>query len=126
MLINEYRLAKQNEAIEEEISNLIIEEPTTKDKTDKNDEDEGEEATTEVQLTPEQQWSKLRQDYPNVIFPANIQLKYAKLYAENQDFVGYLSADGVGLNLPVVQGKDDEVYLKKNFYGKTTKYGCPL
>lgn len=121
MLINEFRLAQQNENVEEEVSNLIIEEATTK-KNNKGDKQE----TTEVELTPEQQWAKLRQEYPNVIFPANIQLKYAKLYAENQDFVGYLSADGVGLNLPVVQGKDDEEYLKKNFYGKNTKYGCPF
>ena len=122
MLINEYRLAKQNENIEEDISNLIIEEPTTKKKNNKDDKEE----PTEVQLTPEQQWAKIKQEYPSVIFPANIQLKYAKLYAENQDFVGYLSADGVGLNLPVVQANDDEEYLKKNFYGQTTKYGCPF
>lgn len=122
MLINEFRLAEQNEDVENEISNLIIEEPTT----EKGKDNEGEEEPTEVQLTPEQQWAKIKQEYPNVIFPANIQLKYAKLYAENQDFVGYLSAEGVGLNLPVVQAKDDEEYLKKNFYGQTTKYGCPF
>lgn len=122
MLINEFRLAEQNEDLEDDISNLIIEEPTTKKKNNK----ESEEEPTEVQLTPEQQWAKIKQEYPNVIFPANIQLKYAKLYAENQDFVGYLSADGVGLNLPVVQANDDEEYLKKNFYGQTTKYGCPF
>lgn len=122
MLINELRLAIQNENVEEDISNLIIEEPTTKKKNDKDDKEE----PTEVQLTPEQQWAKIKQEYPNVIFPANIQLKYAKLYAENQDFVGYLSADGVGLNLPVVQANDDEEYLKKNFYGQSTKYGCPF
>ncbi len=120
MLINEYRLAKQNENVEEEASNLIIEEATTNKKDDKDDDE------PEVQLTPEQQWAQIKQEYPNVIFPANIQLKYAKLYAENQDFVGYLSAEGVGLNLPVVQSNNDEEYLKKNFYGQSTKYGCPF
>ncbi|MBQ7295045.1 MAG: class B sortase [Clostridia bacterium] len=124
MLINEFRLAKQNENVEEKASNLIIEEATTTKAEDKNDEDEND--TTEVQLTPEQQWAQIKQEYPSVIFPANIQLKYAKLYAENQDFVGYLSADAVNLNLPVVQANDDEEYLKKNFYGQTTKYGCPF
>lgn len=123
MLLNEYRLAQQNEDVEQEVSDLIIEEATTK-KNNKNDKDKQD--VTEVQLTPEQQWAQIKMEYPNVIFPANIQLKYAKLYAENQDFVGYLSADGVGLNLPVVQAEDDEEYLKKNFYGKTTKYGCPF
>lgn len=124
MLINEYRLAKQNENVEEEASNLIIEEATTKKDDGKSD--ENEEDPTEVQLTPEQQWAQIKQEYPSVIFPANIQLKYAKLYAENQDFVGYLSADAVNLNLPVVQTNNDEEYLKKNFYGQTTKYGCPF
>lgn len=122
MLINEYRLARQNERVEEDASNLIIEEATTDKKGDKD----GKEDEPEVQLTPEQQWAQLKQEYPNVIFPANIQLKYAKLYAENQDFVGYLSAEAVNLNLPVVQSNNDEEYLKKNFYGQTTKYGCPF
>ncbi len=124
MLINEYRLAKQNEDVEKDASDLIITEPTTaeKDKDDKNDKDE----PTTAPLTPEQQWAQIKQEYPSVIFPANIQLKYAKLYAENTDFVGYLSADGVNLNLPVVQTDNDEEYLKKNFYGASTKYGCPF
>lgn len=115
MLINEWRLAKQNDDVEDEASNLIITEPTT-----------DEDSQQEEELTPEQQWAQIKQEYPNIIFPANIQLKYAKLYAENTDFVGYLSADGVNLNLPVVQTDNDEEYLKKNFYGKTTKYGCPF
>lgn len=116
MLLNEWRLARQNDKLEQDASNLIIDEPTT-------EKDEPEE---EVELTVEQQWAKIKQEYPNVIFPANIQLKYAKLYAQNTDFVGYLSADGVKLNLPVVQTDNDEEYLKKNFYGQSTKYGCPF
>ena len=40
--------------------------------------------------------------------------------------MGYLSAEAVNLNLPVVQTSNDEEYLKKNFYGQTTKYGCPF
>lgn len=116
MLLNEWRLARQNDKLEQDASNLIIDEPTT-------EKDEPEE---EVKLTVEQQWAKIKQEYPNVIFPANIQLKYAKLYAQNTDFVGYLSADGVKLNLPVVQTDNDEEYLKKNFYGQSTKYGCPF
>lgn len=118
MLLNEWRLAKQNDDIEDKASDLIIDDATT-NKDDKAKEEE-------VPLTPEQQWAKIKQEYPNVIFPSNIQLKYAKLYAENTDFVGYLTAKGVGLNLPVVQTDNDEKYLKKNFYGQSTKYGCPF
>lgn len=119
MLINEFRLSKENEDVMEDASNLILTE-TSADKD--NDEDE----TTTKALTPEEQWQQIKEDYPNVLFPANIQLKYAKLYGENQDFVGYLSADGINLNLPVVQTDNDEVYLNKNFYGSSTKYGCPF
>lgn len=130
MLLNEYRLSRENEKTMDEVSGLIIEEATTeKKKPSKNpSKPKDEEKEPTKPLTPEQQWAQIKAEYPNVIFPANLQLKYAKLYATNKDFVGYLSADGVNLNLPVVQRKDDEdeYYLKKNFYGKTTKYGCPF
>ena len=120
MLINEWRLSKENDNVMEEAEELILTEAPTK-KDDKDDDKD----TTEA-LSPEEQWQQIKKDYPNVLFPANIQLKYAKLYGENQEFVGYLSADGVNLNLPVVQTDNDEVYLNKNFYGTKTKYGCPF
>ncbi|MBR2079534.1 MAG: class B sortase, partial [Clostridia bacterium] len=116
MLINEWRLSKQNDNIMEEVSGLIIDE-------NENDPAKPEE---DKELTPEQQWKKIKKEYPNVIFPEGMQVKYAKLYATNPEFVGYLSADGVNLNLPVVQSKDDRKYLEKNFYLQKTKYGCPF
>ena len=131
VLIREYKLHKDNEKLEAEISNLIIEDNTTTTvpkTTAKAEKPQKTTAapTTAAPLTPEQKWAQIKAEYPNVIFPPNLQYKYAKLYATNQDFVGYLSADGVGLSLPVVQTTDDEKYLSKNFYGKTTKYGCPF
>ena len=122
MLLNEWRLSNQNDNVMEEAEGLIITD-TTKDSSNK---DKDKDKTTTQALTPEEQWAQIKKDYPNVLFPANIQLKYAKLYGENQDFVGYLSADGINLNLPVVQTDNDEVYLNKNFYGTKTKYGCPF
>ena len=122
MLLNEWRLSRQNDSVMEEAGDLIITQQTNTDKDDKKDKDK----TTTKALTPEEQWAEIKATYPDVLFPANIQLKYAKLYGENQDFVGYLSADGVNLNLPVVQTTNDEVYLNKNFYGAKTKYGCPF
>lgn len=117
MLLNEWRLSKQNDNIMEEMSDLIIDKPQKH--PDKEDEPEKE-------LTLEEQWAEIKKEYPNVIFPEGIQVKYAKLYATNPEFVGYLSADGVNLNLPVVQAKDDKKYLEKNFKLQTTKYGCPF
>ena len=134
VLIREYKLHKDNQNLEAEISNLIIDVPetTTKkkpDKTEKTTKSKDKTTTaapTTRAPTPEEQWEQIKAEYPNVVFPPNLQLKYAKLYATNQDFVGYLSAEGVGLNLPVVQTTDDEKYLSKNFYGQSTKYGCPF
>lgn len=121
MLLNEWRLSNENNNVLEEAEELIITESTT----NKKDKDKDKDKTTTKPLTPEEQWAQIKVDYPNVLFPANIQLKYARLYGENQDFVGYISADGVNLNLPVVQTNNNDTYLKKNFYGSTTKYGCP-
>ncbi len=132
MLLNEYRLSSENNKLEEGISDLIITEPSTskengdnKESTKKNEKDNKDKTTTAA-LTPEQQWAQIQKEYPNVIFPMGLQLKYARLYATNQDFVGYLEADGIGLSLPIVQAENDSKYLEKNFYGKSTKYGCPF
>ncbi len=130
MLINQWRLSEENKNLEDEISDLIIEvtEPSTtkKPKKDKNNKTTKPAETTEPPLTPAQQWEQIKAEYPNVIFPVDLQLKYARLYATNQDFVGYLSAEGVKLSLPIVQTDNDEDYMNKNFYGKSTKYGCPF
>lgn len=133
MLLNEYRLSKENDNLEEGISNLIVTEPTEPvteaTAPDNNEKTTKEAETTTAPLTPEQQWAKLQSEYPNLIFPQGLQLKYAKLYATNQDFVGYLEAKGINLSLPIVQTNHEDTkspYLKKNFYGKSTKYGCPF
>ena len=120
VLLREYKLSKDNKELEAEVSDLIVDVPETTKPKKNNKED------TEVVLSVEQQWNDIRAQYPNVIFPPKMQLKYAKLYATNSDFAGYLSADGINLSLPVVQTRDDETYLNKNFYGQTTKYGCPF
>lgn len=134
MLINEYRLSSENNKLEEGISDLIITEPSaeTTEESGKDDKettkkkDKDKDKTTTAALTPEQQWAEIQKEYPNVIFPMGLQLKYAKLYATNQDFVGYLEAKGINLSLPIVQAENDKKYLEKNFYGKSTKYGCPF
>ena len=140
MLFNEYRLSKENDEVMQDVENMIIDVPTTvqvtqdeattkKSGSKKPSSSQKTTATTKPQttvLTEQQQWDKLKSEYPGVVFPMNLQLKYAKLYAENQDFVGYLSAEGINMSLPIVQAQDDEEYLEKNFYGNKTKYGCPF
>ena len=131
MLLNQWRLSAENKNLESEISDLIIDVPETEAPTKKPSKNNNNKTTkpadtTEQVLTPAQQWAQIKAEYPNVIFPVDLQLKYAKLYATNQDFVGYLSAEGVKLSLPIVQTDNDEDYMNKNFYGKSTKYGCPF
>ena len=135
-LYNEYRLHKKNEQIMSNISDLIITEPTvapptTTDPADitattKKPNKTTTKPTTTRPLTPAEQWEQLKRENPDLIFPQNMQLKYAKLYAQNPDFVGYLYAEGSELDSPIVQGEDDEEYVEKDFYGEETKYACPF
>ena len=50
--------------------------------------------------------------------------KYAGLYEENPDLIGWLSIEGMKINYPVMQCSDDEYYLHHDFYGNEDKYGC--
>ncbi len=124
MLIKEFYLSSENNKLEEGVSDLIVTEPVT-ETTKKNEKPEKNKTTTAAP-TPEQQWAQLQKEYPQVIFPIGLQLKYARLYATNPDFVGYLEAKGVNLSLPIVQTENDTDYMRRNFYGKSTKYGCPF
>lgn len=134
-LINEWRMSDQNEQEAEDAQQLIIDdviepvpdEPSgDEEPSDEGNDNAGEDEPQVQQMTVEEKWAEIRKEYPKVDFPSELQLKYAKLYATNKDFVGYLSAEGVGMDLPIVQGDDDETYLKKSFFGKNTKYGCPF
>ena len=125
-LINEYRLHRENQKLESDLANLTVEEEETTKKSKKKDKKNEKTEATETTLSTAQKWAQIKEEYPNTKFPEELQLKYAKLYATNNEFVGYLEAKGVGLSLPVVQTDDDETYLNKNFYGASTKYGCPF
>lgn len=50
--------------------------------------------------------------------------KYAGLYEENPDLIGWLSIEGMEISYPVMQCSDDEYYLHHDFYGNEDKYGC--
>lgn len=50
--------------------------------------------------------------------------KFSALYAENEDIVGWLSVPGTVIDYPVMQCKDNEYYLRHNFYGEEDRYGC--
>ncbi len=134
-IANHFIQIERNKQWEDEMSNLTLpditeEQPTKKSKKKKTNTEEESTTETTRPLTIEEQWAKLRQDYPNVVFPDGLSLKYAKMYAINQDFVGYVSIDEFGIGLPVVQSQKDTAtenyYLRRNFYKNYSVYGCPF
>ncbi len=81
----------------------------------------------------EQRWAEIRAKYPDVDFPEGMNIKYAELYAKNQDLVGWLKIDNTNIDTPIVQSRpdadgniNDEYYLRRNFYKKDDKYGNPF
>lgn len=46
-----------------------------------------------------------------------VNTEYAPMYGINKDFVGWLTIMNTNINYPVVQGKDNDEYLHKDFYG---------
>ncbi len=71
----------------------------------------------------EQEWAKIESKYPNINFPSGMQTKFADLYAINPDLVGWVKIDGLDIDLPVVQTKDNDYYLKRNFNKEKSHYG---
>jgi sortase B len=48
---------------------------------------------------------------------------FAELAGINGDYLGWLTVDGSGVDLPVVLGADNSYYLNHDFYGKKSSYG---
>lgn len=52
--------------------------------------------------------------------------KYAAVYEQNHDFVGWLRIDGTNINYPVMQSPDNpNFYLKHSFDKEYSNYGVP-
>lgn len=68
---------------------------------------------------------KYQQTY-DTKFPDGIQEKYKALYAQNSDFVGWLTVPGTCIDFPVYKQNNNDYYLKHDNYGEYTKYGVPF
>ena len=80
-------------------------------------------------LTPEQiedEWKKIRANYPDVVFPEGLRVQFARNYAVNQDLVGMLRIKGLGLETLILQRPDDDYYLYRDFYHQRSRYGYPF
>lgn len=103
------------EKIQEEIRNLLEKEAELPDEKITEQESTALE-TTHKQAVPSE---ILSQELPLEILP-----EFRKLYEQNNDMVGWLFIEGTKLNYPVMSGIDNEYYLKHDFYGEESKYGC--
>lgn len=58
--------------------------------------------------------------------PMTAREKYAEVYAENSDFVGWISIEGTAIDYPVMQSVDHpNYYLRRGFDKEYSKYGVP-
>ena len=53
-----------------------------------------------------------------------IPIDFAQLQAQNPDIYAWIQIDGTEINYPVVQGTDNQYYLKHLFEGKWNSSGC--
>jgi len=49
--------------------------------------------------------------------------RFASLYEENSDIIGWINIPAADVDLPVLQGDDNEFYLYHDFNGRFTRYG---
>lgn len=54
------------------------------------------------------------------------QYDFEGLAAQNNDFVGWLSIPDTDINFPVVQGSNNQYYLRRSFSKTYSIYGCPF
>lgn len=53
--------------------------------------------------------------------------KFAALYAQNNDFIGWIKIEGTTIDYPVMQTKNDpEYYLYRNFQKEDSAHGTPF
>lgn len=52
------------------------------------------------------------------------EVNFDELASENEDIVGWLYCEGTIINYPVVQGEDNDYYLRHLFDGSYNKAGC--
>lgn len=58
-----------------------------------------------------------------VQYPEGLQDKFKAVYAQCQDFYGWIRVPNTGIDLPVYQYTDNELYLKHDSFGKYSKFG---
>ena len=71
-------------------------------------------------------WNDIKSKYPAVTFPEGMNIKYAPLYAINQDVVGWLSIPNTNISTVLLQSEYSDYYLYKDIFRETSRYGNPF
>ena len=70
-------------------------------------------------------WKDAYQQSSGSDFPVGMESKYAYLYTQNQDLVGWLKINNTTIDTQLVQSSDNEYYASRDFYKNSSQYGCP-
>lgn len=108
MLWQDYRDQEASAEVFDNVANLIVEEtqPTTESYAEDAETQPAEPTEPAAEMTAYE--------------------KYAAVYAQNNDFVGWLCIEGTNINYPVMQTPEDpNYYLKRAFDHSYSDYGVP-
>lgn len=73
----------------------------------------------------EDAWENIKVNYPDVSFPEGMNIKFASLYAMNQDVVGWLTIPETNISTVLLQGNVEDFYLYKDIHKQYSRYGSP-
>lgn len=109
-----YKLKKEYSEVEEtyeEIQNICI-----------------DEAPPEISILQPEEDNKSNISEDSIIeeqaVKENFKVNWEELKSINQDAIAWIKIDGTNINYPIVQGTDNEEYIKRNIYGNYSKGGC--
>lgn len=56
--------------------------------------------------------------------PAPIYVDFEKLKQENEDIIGWIYSEGTVINYPIIQGEDNQYYIRRSHTGERNHNGC--
>jgi sortase B len=114
MFLHQYWDAKNSEQVFDNLTELIVE---TQPLEEAVEETEAAEDTEDKELTDEEL---------TALEATLAHEKYAALFEQNQDFIGWISIEGTNINYPVMQSPSNPNYYLKHSFEKTySNYGVP-
>ncbi len=72
-------------------------------------------------------YSDLETAYNKVSYPQGINESLKAMYSQNTDLAGWLTIDGMNIDYPIMQDKNNTHYLNyKNAFDQSARYGTPF